>query len=103
MIAFFVGLPGRAVPERVETDADGSIAALVQSQLALATDNLARNEYERAIAHADAALAVVPDEAEALRIREAAEAALDRLADEPSSNLEQVTAAPPQVACMKRL
>ena len=95
LITFFVG-PWRAVPERTEINADGRVTALVQSQLALATDSLARNEYESAIAHADVALAVAPDEVEALRIRAAAQAARLRLADEPSATSGQLAAAPPQ-------
>ena len=97
VLAFFVG-PWRSVPEPTELDADGRIAALVQNQLELATDSLSRSEYEGAIAYADAALTVAPDEAEALRIRAAAQAALARAADEPSAALEQVAGAPSQSA-----
>ena len=90
--------PWRGGPERTEIDADDRVAALVQSQIALATDSLARDDYQTAIAHADAALAMVPDEVEALRIHAAAQAALLRVADEPSATSGQLAAAPPQSA-----
>ena len=99
LIAFFAG-PWRPVPETTEIDTDDRVAALVQSQLALATNSLSRTEFESAIAYADAdaALIVAPDEAEALRIRAAAQAALARRAIEPSASLEPLAADPPQVA-----
>ena len=97
LIAFFAG-PWRPVPETTEIDTDDRVAALVQSQLALATNSLSRTEFESAIAYADAALIVAPDEAEALRIRAAAQAALARTAIEPSAALEPLAADPPQVA-----
>ena len=97
LIAFFAG-SWRPVPETTEIDTDGRVAALVQSQLALATDSLSRAEFESALAYADAALTVAPDEAEALRIRAAAQAALAREASEPSAALEPLAADPPQVA-----
>ena len=97
LMMFFVG-PWRAGPERTEINADDRVAALVQSQIALATDSLARDDYQSAIAHADAALAMVPDEIEALRIHAAAQAALLRVADEPSATSGPLAAAPPQSA-----
>ena len=97
LMMFFVG-PWRAGPERTEINADDRVAALVQSQIALTTDSLARDDYQSAIAHADAALAMVPDEIEALRIHAAAQAALLRVADEPSATSGPLAAAPPQSA-----
>ena len=70
----------------------------MQSQLSLATDSLSRAEFESAIAYADAALTVAPDECEAFRIRAAAQAALARTASEPSATSQQAAAAPPQIA-----
>ena len=97
LIAFFAG-PWRPVPETAEIDTDDRVATLVQSQLSLATDSLSRAEFESAIAYADAALTVAPDEAEAFRIRAAAQAALARTASEPSATSQQAAAAPPQIA-----
>ena len=98
LIVFFA-TSRQPAPETTEIDTDGRVAALVQSQLELAIDSLARSEYERAIAYADAALTVAPDEGEALRIRAAAQAALlARAADEPSAPVEQVAAAPSRTA-----
>lgn len=94
LIAFFAG-PWRPVPE---VDTDDRVAALVQSQLTLATDSLSRSDFESAIAYADAALTVAPNETEALRIRAAAAAALARGASEPSAALEPLAADPPEVA-----
>ena len=61
-------------------------------------DSLSRSEYESAIAYADAALTAAPGQAEALRIRAAARAALARVVDEPSAAPEQVAETQPRLA-----
>ena len=58
------------------------LTALAQAQLAQATQSLARRDYESAIAQADAALALRPDDADAQRVRSAAVIALE---SQPSS------------------
>ena len=95
LTVFFAGR-WRGTP--VPTTVDRGVTALVQSQLALATDSLSRSEYESAIAYADAALTAAPGQAEALRIRAAARAALARVVDEPSAAPEQVAETQPRLA-----
>ena len=66
--------PSDPSPEVPQVD---RITALAQAQLAQATGSLARRDYESAIAQADAALALQPDDADAQRVRSAAVAALE--------------------------
>ncbi|MEE8129528.1 MAG: serine/threonine-protein kinase, partial [Vicinamibacterales bacterium] len=66
--------PSDPSPEVPQVD---RITALAQAQLAQATESLARRDYESAIAQADAALALQPDDADAQRVRSAAVAALE--------------------------
>ena len=67
------------LPPKPTTDVPQAdpITALARAQLAQATQSLAGRDYESAIAQADAALALQPDDVETQRVRSAAVAALE--------------------------
>src|SRR6266853_783265 len=76
--SFFMWSRGR---ERLDTTAAPSSQALARSRLALATTSLDAKDYRAALTYADDALRAVPDERDAIRIRDAARAMVKRFDD----------------------
>jgi len=76
--SFFMWSRGR---ERLDTTSAPSSQALARSRLALATTSLDAKDYRAALTYADDALRAVPDERDAIRIRDAARAMVKRFDD----------------------